>query len=60
MRTSTGLSTEVVYIFNSMLRKLAKTFKPEHMAAIFESPAKPIAKRSSPSTKPTARKPRPI
>ena len=29
MRTSTGLSTEVVYIFNSMLRKLAKTFKPE-------------------------------
>jgi DNA polymerase-1 len=37
MRTSTGLSTEVVYIFNSMLRKLAKTFKPEYMAAIFES-----------------------
>ncbi len=37
MRTSTGLSTEVVYIFNSMLRKLAKTFKPEFMAAIFES-----------------------
>jgi len=37
MRTSTGLSTEVVYIFNSMLRKLAKSYKPEYMAAIFES-----------------------
>ena len=37
MRTTTGLSTEAVYIFNNMLRKLAKTFDPEYMAAIFES-----------------------
>ncbi len=37
MRTATGLSTEAVYIFTNMLRKLAKTYKPEYMAAVFES-----------------------
>src|SRR5579871_4872788 len=37
MRTSTGLSTEAVYIFNNMLRKLAKQHNPEYMAAVFES-----------------------
>ncbi len=37
MRTSTGLATEAVFIFNNMLRKLAKTYKPEYIAAIFES-----------------------
>lgn len=37
MRTSTGLSTEAVYIFNNMLRKLAKTYQPEFAAAVFES-----------------------
>src|SRR5215469_13409608 len=37
MRTSTGLSTEAVYIFTNMLRKLAKEQKPEYMAAVFES-----------------------
>src|SRR5690348_16141644 len=37
MRTSTGLSTEAVFIFNNMLRKLAKTYKPEYIAAVFES-----------------------
>jgi len=37
MRTSTGLSTEAVYIFNNMLRKLAKQFDPPYVAAIFES-----------------------
>lgn len=37
MRTSTGLSTEAVFIFTNMLRKLAKTFKPEYIAAVFES-----------------------
>jgi DNA polymerase-1 len=37
MRTSTGISTEAVYIFNNMLRKLAKEYKPEYMAAVFES-----------------------
>jgi DNA polymerase-1 len=37
MRTTTGLPTEAVLIFNNMLRKLAKTFAPQYMAAIFES-----------------------
>ncbi len=33
----TGLSTEAVFIFTNMLRKLAKTYKPEYIAAVFES-----------------------
>ena len=37
MRTTTGLPTEAVLIFNNMLRKLSKTFAPRYMAAIFES-----------------------
>src|SRR5215831_18480559 len=37
MRTSTGQSTEAVYIFNNMLRKLAKQFQLPYIAAIFES-----------------------
>src|ERR1051325_8123089 len=37
MRTSTGLSTEAVYIFNNMLRKLSKQHDPAYIAAVFES-----------------------
>jgi DNA polymerase-1 len=37
MRTSTGLATEAVFIFNNMLRKLAKQYEPGCMAAVFES-----------------------
>ncbi|MGA3019769.1 MAG: DNA polymerase I [Bryobacteraceae bacterium] len=37
MRTSTGLATEVVFIFNNMLRKLARQYEPAYMAAVFES-----------------------
>ncbi len=37
MRTSTGLSTEAVYIFHNMLRKLRTDYKPEYIAAVFES-----------------------
>src|SRR5579872_4185138 len=37
MRTTTGLATEAVFIFTNMLRKLAKTHKPEYIAAVFES-----------------------
>ena len=37
MRTSAGMSTEAVYIFGNMLRKLISTYKPEYIAAIFES-----------------------
>src|ERR1700730_18354133 len=37
MRTGTGVSTEAVFIFNNMLRKLSKTYKPAWIAAVFES-----------------------
>src|SRR5437660_6302929 len=37
MRTSTGFSTEAVYIFNNMVRKLSKQYSPAYIAAIFES-----------------------
>jgi DNA polymerase-1 len=40
MRTTTGVPTEAVLIFNNMLRKLSKTFAPHYMAAVFESPGK--------------------
>jgi DNA polymerase I len=40
MRTTTGLPTEAILIFHNMLRKLSKTFAPQYMAAIFESPGK--------------------
>jgi DNA polymerase-1 len=36
MRTSTGLSTEAVYIFNNMLRKLTREQEPPYIAAVFE------------------------
>jgi len=37
MRTTTGISTEAVYIFHNMVRKLRASYNPEHIAAIFES-----------------------
>ncbi len=37
MRTTSGLSTEAVYIFHNMVRKLMKEYKPEYIAAVFES-----------------------
>jgi DNA polymerase I len=37
MRTSTGFSTEAVYIFNNMLRKLSREQDPPYIAAVFES-----------------------
>jgi len=39
MRTSTGIPTEAVYIFNNMLRKLTAQYHPEYIAAVFESGA---------------------
>ncbi len=37
MRTRSGLPTEVVYIFNSMLHKLLEHHRPDYVAAVFES-----------------------
>ncbi|HLJ50304.1 MAG TPA: DNA polymerase I [Bryobacteraceae bacterium] len=40
MRTSAGVSTEAIYIFHNMLRKLRTDYKPEYVAAVFESVGK--------------------
>lgn len=37
MRTSRGNSTEAVYIFHNMIRRLQNTYKPEYLAAVFET-----------------------
>jgi DNA polymerase-1 len=37
MRTSRGASTEAVYIFHNMLKRLLAQYKPEFIAGIFES-----------------------
>jgi len=37
MRTGTGFSTEAVYIFHNMVRKLRTQHHPDYLAAIFES-----------------------
>jgi DNA polymerase-1 len=37
MRAGSGISTEAVYIFHNMVRKLKTQHKPEYLAAIFES-----------------------
>ena len=39
MRTSKGVSTEAVFIFHNMLRKLLTEYKPEYIASVFESGA---------------------
>ncbi|HEV8146203.1 MAG TPA: DNA polymerase I [Bryobacteraceae bacterium] len=37
MRTTAGISTEAVYIFHNMVRRIKTEFKPDYLAAIFES-----------------------
>jgi DNA polymerase-1 len=37
MRTSRGSSTEAVYIFHNMVRRLKRQFSPDLLAAVFES-----------------------
>jgi DNA polymerase I len=37
MRTGKGLSTEAVYIFHNMVRKLLAVHQPDYIAAVFES-----------------------
>ena len=39
MRTTTGISTEAIYIFHNMLRKLLQSYKPAYISAIWESSA---------------------
>ncbi len=42
MRTASGLSTEAVFIFSNMLRKLTREFQPGYMAAVFEGEGKTL------------------
>jgi len=56
MRTNAGLSTEAVYIFNNMVRKLAKQYAPPYIAAVFESGEPSHRLEEFPSTRPTAPK----
>jgi len=37
MRTSTGVSTEAVFILHNMVKKLRQTYAPEYVAAVYES-----------------------
>lgn len=37
MRNSAGVSTEAIYIFHNMVRKLISQYAPEYLAAIWES-----------------------
>ncbi|MBL8240493.1 MAG: DNA polymerase I [Bryobacterales bacterium] len=37
MRTSTGISTEAVFILHNMVKKLRQTYQPEYLAAVYES-----------------------
>jgi len=37
MRNSSGMSTEAVYIFHNMVRRLISKYQPEYIAAVFES-----------------------
>src|SRR5215467_7033158 len=37
MRTASGISTEAVFIFHNMVRKLRTAHQPDYLAAIFES-----------------------
>ncbi|HEV2689356.1 MAG TPA: DNA polymerase I [Bryobacteraceae bacterium] len=37
MRTTTGISTEAIYIFHNMVRKLRAAYKPDYITAVFES-----------------------
>lgn len=37
MRTASGISTEAVYIFHNMVRKLVAQNQPSHIVAVFES-----------------------
>jgi DNA polymerase-1 len=51
MRTSTGLATEVVFIFHNMLRKVLRESKPDYIAAVMESSTPTYREREFPAYK---------
>ncbi|MDX1982775.1 MAG: DNA polymerase I [Bryobacteraceae bacterium] len=46
MRTSKGLSTEAVFIFHNMMRRIIAAHKPEFLAVVFESKGKTFREES--------------
>lgn len=46
MRTSKGMPTEAIYIFNNMLRRLLASKPPEYLAAVVESKGKTFREQS--------------
>jgi DNA polymerase-1 len=53
MRTSRGSSTEAVYIFHTMLRRLRKQYAPPYLAAVFESEGPTFRDQAFPAYKAT-------
>jgi len=51
MRTSRGTSTEAVYIFYTMLRRLLRQYKPDALAAAFECEGKTFRDEAFPDYK---------
>jgi DNA polymerase-1 len=51
MRTSKGLSTEAIFIFHNMLRRITSAHKPDYIAVIFESAGKTFREEAFPEYK---------
>jgi DNA polymerase-1 len=51
MRTSKGLSTEAIFIFHNMLRRITSAHKPDYIAVIFESAGKTFREETFPEYK---------
>jgi DNA polymerase-1 len=51
MRTSRGASTEAIYIFHNMVRRLQKQYRPEYLAAVYESEGPTFRDEQFPSYK---------
>lgn len=53
MRTSRGSSTEAIYIFHNMLRRLIKQYQPDYLAAVYESEGPTFRDQAFPAYKAT-------
>jgi DNA polymerase-1 len=51
MRTSAGLPTEAVYVFNNMLKRILEDHRPEHIAAVWEGQGPTFRERIYPKYK---------
>lgn len=51
MRTSTGLPTEAVFVFNSMLKRILEEYRPEHVVAVWEGAGPTFREKEFPEYK---------